>query len=229
MFKDKPKIDNKMRTKITNDWLKEFPEYKKHPSGRIDKVVGCIVISISYELTRLYDHYEIKSAICNLLNAPKWIYAALSYRPKSRRSSLTWEQHEKGLYLEAVQELKNDGPLPLEGPLTLSQLLAAYNKYKEEPGFSMHKLEDPALILAWAGKIQHAKQVAEENFEGWHQRLLDKYKDLDKPIPIQPLDFLKEFLPRLESQQALQKQLEQEIIRHKLDKIPRYDLIIDVD
>ena len=229
MFKDKPKIDNKMRTKITNDWLKEFPEYKKHPSGRIDKVVGCIVISISYELSRLYDHYEIKSAICNLLNAPKWIYAALSYRPKSRRSSLTWEQHEKGLYLEAVQELKNDGPLPLEGPLTLSKLLAAYDKYKEEPGFSMHKLEDPSLILAWAGKIQHAKQVAEKNFYDWYKLVDDYEKESGKKSLHKPLDSLKEFLPRLESQQALQKQLEEQIVRFKLDKIPRYDLIIDVD
>ena len=217
-----------MKNKINSDWLKEFPEYKKIGSGNMKKIYGPILMSVWYSF-HYGKEYRPTSCICNLLNAPDHLYAALSFEPRSRRSDLTWPQHEKGLYLEAVQELKNDGPLPLEGPLTLSQVLDAYKKYRGTGGFFQHELEDPSLILAWAGKIQRAKQVAEENFEGWHQRLLDKYKDLDNPIPINPLDFLKEFLPRLESQQALQKQLEEQIIRFKLDKIPRYDLIIDVD
>ena len=224
-----------MRTKITNDWLKEFPEYKKSSSCSMDKIIGPIVMGIGYEVCYSTE-YRPGSSVCNLLNAPKDTYAALSKHPKSRRSSLTWEQHEKGLYLEAVQELKNDGPLPLEGPLTLSQVLDAYTQYHGTEGFFRHELEDPVLYALWAGKHDLAKELFHEAVPIFRKEIDEKlaynqtnpgrYKDPENEYT-QWIAMMNDLL--IKPKDYFDQKLEQEIIRHKLDKIPRYDLIIDVD
>lgn len=226
--KVKEKIDAKKKTQITKDWLAEFPEYKKFRPCCIKKRCGPLSFNIGYEVKYSVE-YRPGSSWCNLLNAPKETYAALHTHPKSRRRDLTWEHHERGLYKEAVQELKDLSPFPLEGPLTLSQVIKAYDIYRGSSGPYRHELEDPSLIAAWAGKTALAKELAEKYFQEWHERLILKEKETGQKFPVTPLEELKIFLERLKSPEELQHHLEEQVKRLGLEKIPYYDLIIDID
>ena len=140
--------------------------------------------------------------------------------PKSRRYSITWEQHEKGLYKEAVAELKALFPIPLEGPVTLTQVFEGYKKYAANDLYcSCRHYQDPALVAAWAGKLDKAQEYLD-----WG---CSAYKDakIGKPIPVE--EWYQNMQTLIADPEALRKTVWQQIEHHKLAKIPYQELIID--
>ncbi len=113
--------------------------------------------------------------------------------------------------------------IPIEGPVKLTQVINAYKNYQfVEYSTSPRVYEDPALIAAWAGQINLAKECLDwgkpfyekncsrapdkRNTEEWYQWMLEKISDPE----------------------ALRKTVEEQIAFHKLTKIPYEELIIDV-
>ena len=221
MAKNDIKIDNKMKTIITNDWLKEFSFFKKTRPCLLEKRIGPLEISFGYEVRYGVD-ILISISYFNLSNPLNFMCANLRTRP-AYRNRLTWVQHEQGKYKEAAQELREQCPIPIEGPVTLSQIIRAY---RENPILeyliSQRELEDPALIAAWAGKIDLAKECLDwakpyydkrfqtatnRRTEEWYQWMLEKISDPEK----------------------LQQTVEEQLVFHKLTKIPYEELIIDIE
>ena len=113
MFENDVKIDNKMKTKITNDWLKEFPSYKKTTPRFWERRVGPLSLGIGYSVDWGTD-IKIAFSIFNLANPLDFTCATLRIEPKSRRYSITWKQHEEGKYKEAAEELRRLSPFLLK-------------------------------------------------------------------------------------------------------------------
>ena len=229
-IKELTKIDGPKKTIIRNDWLREFPGFRKKRECSIGKLVGPISVSIGWEIR--YKEYRPGSSVCNLMNAEKNLYASLDYEPKSRRSDLTWEQHEKGLYKEAVAELKEYSPVPLEGPLTLSQLLEAYKKSLRPAPYPVYnndpRLEDPVLIAAWAGKEKLAQEIALNGANFW-KLYYKSYDDEKKQSIFLKIDeWHQGMLEKISDRQHLNVLIEEAIIKYKLSKLPYEDLIIDI-
>ena len=219
MFKNDIKIDAKKRTKITNDWLGEFPGYKKTHSQVLGKRVGPLKFHIGYDVCYGVD-IKVGSSVFNLANPLDFMCANLACEPKSRRYSLTWPQHEKGLYKEAAQELKELAPISLEGAVILSQVISGYINYTGSIVENRH-FEDPALIAAWAGKLDLARECLE-----WG---LDAYKKHCQ-VPYNGISFNEWYdsmLKRISNPEDLRQIVEEQVIHHKLTKVPYQELIID--
>ena len=218
-------IDGPKKTIIRNDWLKEFPIFSKETLCSISKRVGPILVSIGWEIR--YKEYRPASSVCNLMNVEEGLYASLDGEPGYRRNALSWEQHEKGLYKEAIEEIKKNSPIPLEGPITLSQLLEAYDKEIRDNPFWSSRLDDPILTTAWAGKQKLAYSLAQDYASYW-KRNIDSYNEEDKKKIITLADtWHQNILNKIANQDHLNTLIEEAIIKYKLQKLPQEDLIID--
>jgi hypothetical protein len=220
MIFQRTKIDAKMKTIIKNDWLKEFPSLKKSSPNGFSRLVGPIEISVGYS----YEYgteYRPGTSVCNLLNTTDFLYAVMSAKPKSRRCDIRWEQHEKGLYKEAVEEIKQLAPLPIEGTITLSQVIHAYRNYKGHI-CAQDIFEDPALIAAWCERPEVAKECLNWGLEAYKKRfnlprVFDTYDE-----------WYEHMLKRISDPKALQQLLNDQIVKFKLTKVPHEELIIDL-
>lgn len=218
MFKNDVKIDAKMKTKITKDWLEEFSEYKKTHPCVLKKRIGPLEFHIGYSVRYAVD-IRIGCSVFNLSNPLDFMCANLSIEPKSWYS-LTWQQHEKGLYKEAAQELRELAPIPIEGPVTLSQVINGYKNYKGHVCENRH-FEDPALIAAWAGQLELARECLE-----WGLGTYQKHRS----VPYHGItfgDWYQSMLERISDPEALRRTVEEQVIHHKLTKVPYQELIID--
>ena len=117
LYQNDVKIDNKMKTIITNDWLKEFPSYKKIRPQAWKKRVGPLSFGMGYDIGHGTD-IKIGFSVFNLSNPLDFTSATVSVKPKSRRYAITWKQHEEGKYKEAAEELRQLSQIPIEGPVT---------------------------------------------------------------------------------------------------------------
>lgn len=225
MYDRDVKITGPMKTKITNDWLGEFAEYKKVRPCAIEKIVGCISLGFWYEVSYAT---RIKPSICifNLSNSSDLMSGELHVNPK-RNAVITWEKHEKGAYKEAAQELKDLFPMPLVGHLTLSQVLEGYKKYKGH-WYSHRRFEDPALIVAWAGRPEIALKYLEWGYE--HAKDMPVQFQENAWVPIYPSKeaWFENVKARILNPDQLRQNVEDQIIHHKLTKVPRQELIIDI-
>lgn len=218
------KIDNKMKTKITNDWLTEFPGYKKVRPQAWKKRVGPLCFNMGYDMGYLSIEYKIRGSYFNLSNPLDFTCANLSFEPKSFHCfQIRWERHEQGRYKQAAQELREQAPIPLDGPVTLSQIINAYKNNPElEYLTSKRELEDPALIAAWAGKIDLAKELLD-----WAKPYYEKR--FNSPSSQNTEEWYQSMLIRISNPEKLRQTVEEQVVFHKLTKIPCEKLIIDIE
>lgn len=184
----------------------------------MNKFVGPLLLNLSYEVHR--QAYEPGICGINLLNARDSFHMSLLTAPKSRRSSITWEQHEKGLYKEATDELKKLFYIPLSKHVSLSKIIHAYKTY-DDTVYGSYFYEDPALIAAWCGRPELAQELLDWGMEGYKDCI---YRD--------PKDSLDDWYTltqkRIQDPDALRALLTDEITRFKLEKVPYEDIIVDV-
>lgn len=215
------KIDSKMKTKMTKDWSTEFPSFKKTRSCLLEKRIGPLEISFGYEV-RYGTDVLMTISVFNLSNPLDFMCANLKIRPESRRKRLTWIQHEQGKYKEAAEELRQQAPISLEGPVTLSQVISAYKNNPElECLTSKRELEDPALIASWAGETDLAKELLV-----WAKPYYEKrFGQGSKPTE----EWYQEMLQKVSDPEKLRRTVEEQVVFHKLTKVPYEELIIDIE
>ena len=223
MFKNDVKIDNKMKTIITRDWLKEFPSYKKVRPQAWKKIVGPLSFHMGYNVSWGTD-VKIGFSIFNLSNPLDFMCATLDLEPKSRRYSITWKQHEEGKYKEAAEELRQLSIIPIEGPVRFSQVVEAYQNYPDLKYTTDERyFEDPALLAAWAGKTELAKKLLDWG-SSWYEVRFCKKSDMKKTD-----EWYQSMLAKISDPEGLRKTVEEQIVFHKLTKLPYEELIIDMD
>ncbi len=219
-FKNDVKIDGKMKTKITNDWLAEFPEYKKIKTCVWKKRVGCLSFAIGYDINHGTD-IRPGSSIFNLSNPRDFMCANLSMEPKNRWK-VNWPKHEQGLYKEMAQELRELAPIPIEGNVTLAQIINGYKNYNTDGVVSARHFEDPALIAAWCGRLD----VARNCLDWGKQAYYDRFKGAHNFPTID--DWYAHMLTRISNPETLHRIVDEQVAHHKLEKMPYQDIIIDI-
>ncbi len=219
------KIDNKMVTQISRVLGGEITGYRKILPKLFTRICGCLDVSIGYAIEWGRD-IRIGASVFNLSNPLNSSCANLGTKPKSRRSSVTWKEFEEGKFLEAINEIKELAAIPLEGDLTLSQII---NGYKNYTGFVYEErhYEDPALISAWAGKPEIAKECLEWGLAGMKEKYGD-HKIHKNGVNITIDEWYAEMQTKIANPDKLRQDVEDQIVHHKLTKVPRYDIIVDV-
>lgn len=215
------KIDAKQQRKITNDWLELFPSYKRETSRSISRRIGPLLLSIWYQMGTGSCQYYIKFTECALLEEnQKYLGFVLESVPTSR-TGLPWLFHEQGIYKRLAQELRAVAFVPMEGPVTLSQIINAYKDKVSKEWMGEQALEDVVLIPAWAGK----EELAQELLEWTYDLFMD---GITKPERIDHIKKWRDVLEhRLKDPERLREIVNENVERLKLTKIPYEELVID--
>ena len=223
------RFTTKELTQVHKDWIGYFPEYKswmkkgKTLKGSYKKRVGPLLIHIWLDTTRK-DDYRPHFSVHHLLQSAGRPRPDLNTELK-KRWRITPKQHEEGIYLEAIEELKKTAPMPVEGPLRLSDILEAYRK--NEAIYHLSEIEGPALIAGWCGKVNLANELINEFYKSYK----DRYQRLQRlertEGKLTPEEWKEDMRRRVADKDGLDRMLEEEIKKHNIDQFPSYELIVD--
>ena len=219
------KIDPKKITIISNYLMDFLPDYKKLGKKNFSRVIGCLEQSVGYWVDWGTD-IKLMGCVFNLANPLDSSCANLGIEPQSRRYSVTWKEFEDGKFLEAINEIKELAAIPLEGDLTLSQIINGYKNFTGSVYEERH-FEDPALIAAWAGRPEVAKDCLDWGLSGVKEKYGDNgiYKN-GKSMTID--EWYVDMQAKISNPEKLRQDVEDQIVHHNLTKVPRYDIIIDM-
>jgi hypothetical protein len=141
--------------------------------------------------------------------APDWI-------------EVRWHEQK---FPEAITRFISQAPLPLEGDVSIQQVIHAY-KNNMKPGqlgsiMKPNLYLDMALITCWAMNVEEAKKV-----------LIDSKRDLQKETwgefeETGGIDlWIEESLRKVGDREQVLKTVEEESAKFKLERIPESDLIV---
>lgn len=227
-MREERRFTAKELTQVHKDWMIHFPEYGpfrkngKLIKGGFDKLVGPLHIAVWLDTTRKTEYRPHFSVRC-LLNSTHGAYLDTELR---KYYYITTDRHfKKELYLESIKELKNIAPLPVEGPLKLSDIIKAYRE--QEYDIYVEDMETPALVSAWLGKVDLAMDLLEEfkiKYVQYHELLVER--KCDEPED-HPTVWEKGMKKRILDREGLNENLQAEIQKHNLDQFPAYDIVVD--
>lgn len=227
MFKNDIKIDRKMNRKIRNDWAAEFPNFRKDKHTVLNRRVGPLLISLWHRIKHQTDIAPCISYV-NLSNPH--ISGSLGCTLKfedlingynSKIKYYRWQEHEAGVYKDIANEFREYATIPLEGPVKLSQIIEAHKK--EQYPTCIEVYEDPALIAAYCDK----PDVAKQHIQYVMQHLREKgYERLWQHESLEAWEA--DMLKRIQDPEKLRRITEEQVIFHKLEKIPHEDIVVDL-
>lgn len=224
---EKPKITPAFKKRILKDWQACFPNLMIKPPLSLSRRVGPLLISIGFDIKSGRDQYYPGVGVHNLCSVIDFLTSTLDTNLRTIRTNatdwLTVRGHEEGGYLEAAERMRQQSPLPLEGPISLSMIIEAYMKYIEKKFIPIIDIiQDPALIAAWAGQKETAEKALTWGYEQFskggpqYQRdaggLEGWYKDMQYKIA---------------HPEKLRAIVEEQVVFHKLEHIPMEELVID--
>lgn len=217
----KPKITAAFKKRILKDWQTCLPGLTIDPPLCLTRRVGTLLIFVGFGISRGSDCYETAFGVHNLSAPLDFLTSTLNER---QLGLITVRAHEKGDYVEAAERMKAQALLPLQGPITLSMIIEAYQRHalKKFALRSQHSFQDPALIAAWAGKEDLAREMIEWGLTGisqWPKEGQERLGGL--------LGWYKDMEARIADPQKLRQTVEEQVIFHKLTHIPGEELIID--
>lgn len=230
------KITATFKKKVKHDWLEQIPSLAADPKiFFVSRLVGPLNIRVSFDTKTFNNDYYpvfnvqnlsiIKDYLCQTMRS-SLMNSRINAAGEKITSvvSISINRHEKGDYIEAANLMKEQARLPLEGEVSITMIWDAYQRYyMEEPGyFSMSIVEDPALIAAWVGREDLAKQALDWGYEAyktWCENRRNKETDDD---PNAWLTMMKE---RIADPETLRRNVDEMIKKHKLDYLPQEELI----
>jgi hypothetical protein len=223
-----------IKKQITKDWNSVFPDMGVYKDLWLMKRIGPILIGISIEMTSGKDRYKIISHIHNLCNSFPTISYTLHQRVEGLRGGdliIPILVHEER-YKHAAMKLECASILKFRADMWFSEIISAYNTYiriEEKLGhvtrFHPRHFEDILLLNSWAGKNLDETKA-----------LLNNYKQIMSLWPARSLARLGEYglkgwYDKMETiindRNKIIKTVEEELVNHKLQKIPYKDLFID--
>ena len=162
------KLTKSFEKQITNDWHQELPSLGIYRPRRLLRRVGPLLVGIVLERDSGGDVYKPMFHVHCLGKPSETVSLMLFSQLRSDRSGgpdfvdLRWHEDK---YMEAVKRMVRQSPLPLEGDLTIEQVLNAYRAYLETPlgkRMAAHLYTDMILLLVWAGRTSDATAIKDE-------------------------------------------------------------------
>ena len=155
-----------LKKKYKKDWNTLFANFYAENYYVLSKRVGPIIISITFDVGSDREYYKPGFSVYNLCDPSDAITACLYDILRSERTNgldfITVLGHESGKYITAAERMKSQYPFLNESPISLNQIIQAYKDYCQvHPNANRLHYSDPALIAAWAGKLDLAQELLE--------------------------------------------------------------------
>ena len=172
--KERPKLTPPIEKKITQDWAREFPGMGIYKKRWLMRRAGPLLIGICLDRDSHGDLYKpvfhvfFLARNWNGKNPALTLYTELRTVRTNAPDDVEVRWHEKK-YLDAVERMKRQSLLPLEGPVVLDQVLQAYREHHRRMPLGCASLtanvvlmSDVIMLLAWCGRREEAEQALEE-------------------------------------------------------------------
>lgn len=205
---------------ITNDWCEALPCFVKDKNLYLYNRVGPLVVGIWLKMGRTNRFYVPTYYVHNLCN--EFPYAALTVSLRLEGRMIKPEQHNE-MYMKEAESLVQKAYIPIDGDLSVDDIIEGYERYFENPILdSFLEYEDLALICGWTkdkNRIEYALKVVYEQLRLWpEERYFSKHGGFKRWF-----DMLEE---RTWDGDKLNRTFENELLNHKLTKIPERKMIV---
>jgi hypothetical protein len=161
------KVPKEEKKQIIQDWDKLLPNMKRvnFTPSRIHflKFVGCVGIGLYLDFRNANRKYLFSTSAFSYLNDSGSLGVDSLDIPSNKH---------KERYLKEFEKMRSKFLLPLDRPLSVSMIFDAFKRYSENRSLQTDSPEIPALIAAWAGMDDLAKEAA-----GWAEEYLRKQID----------------------------------------------------
>jgi len=228
----KGKLTAATKRRITADWNRLFPGLGIYKPMWLMRRVGPLLVGLCLERDRSNTAYSPTFHVqCLCKSNPHDTISLMlatelcTERTHAPESIEVW-WHERG-FEEAAARLARQIPLPLEGDLTLRQVLDAYRSYpsvlKALVEFFIY--EDTLLLCAWADRKKQALEI----FEDAGRKLSDEHvMDYVHFRGMKQADEWRAWCRRMiEEPELVRQTVSNEIKRHDVGKLPTSALIAD--
>lgn len=181
------KIDRKIATRITSDWLTVFPGMVQYKPMELLRRIGPLLMGVALQKNSANDAYYPTFHIHNIANEIDIITSTIGQRLVTKNSvqeRIHANQHD-GRWAEAAQRLRNQVDWPLEGDLTLDFVIERYNADEAIRRPFLSPLEDRISLNSWCGRVDEANAYLDAGREAilkWPKDVLDrmiKYQEFD--------------------------------------------------
>ncbi len=217
------KITPAFRKRVLKDWHVFFPSLTIDSPACLTRRVGPLLISLGFDVKSGREYYYPGVGVHNLCNPLDFMTSTLSTDLHGSPSFFSVLGHHEGRYIEATERMRNQSPLALEGPISLSMIIKAYKNYTNSPrSKSISLIQDPALIASWAGQEKIAQEALNwgyNEFKTWSERSHERHGSLE--------GWLKGMQEKISNPETLREIAEEQARFHKVDHIPMEELIID--
>jgi len=153
---------------ITEDWQQEIPNLGIYTARRLLKRVGPLLVGICLERDSSGNKYKPMFHVhCLGAEAPA-VFLTLFTQLRSARSGgpdfIQVRFHEEK-YKEAAARMVRQSLLPLDGDLSLDQVIKAYQTYLSSPlgrAYPVSLYRDIIILSAWGGRQAEAMKFLTE-------------------------------------------------------------------
>jgi hypothetical protein len=220
----KKTIEAKEKTRITNDWLSAFPDYKKYKPMWLIKRNGPFLFGINLELHSGKWDYQPVFHMHNLMVDFPHISICSGTNLKTAKNTndmITVLRHENEFELLA-NLFKSQIPLMAAGDIRSHDLIAYIKGFvRDDIGYPFYSLMDIVLALFWYGYQTECEQELENMkkvFASWPDGVLWKRELIDE-------NGLERYLHGLMNRELLERTVLEQISKLKLEKFTDYGLI----
>lgn len=216
-------MDSKDKRKITKDWESFFPDFKRHAIMHIIRRNGPFFCGISLRTTSAKKDYQPEFHVTNQMvqGYGTKLLTALGYAVNSRgiKDYVVFARNEKEWTISA-ERLKQHIKLLQQPVIELNDLVSyiksvAYREYSWE----FAALRDIVLAYFWFDKKDKAEKElirAKEFIATWPENATRRFNGAEG---------WEKQVRELMNRDLLQKTVEEEIIKHKLEKYQDYGFI----
>ena len=216
-----PKLTPVNKKLVTKDWADKFPELTIYKPMWLLRRSGQILSGISLDRYSGNDAYRPTFHVHCLARSHPTISLTLCQRLATRKhgteDSIKVRFHYE-LFEEAVARMRTQIQFPLSGVVKLKDVLDAYHQYIDSPAGRLYPIrlyEDFFYYYTWCGQQELAFQVLDEFMpavNSWEPRIMEREGGAKT--------WYEKCLRIIADPEALHRTVDDEIIKHKLEKIP---------
>ncbi|MBQ3559919.1 MAG: hypothetical protein IJA07_10440 [Agathobacter sp.] len=202
---------------ITSDWENELKSLKKHKTLYLYNRIGPLIVGVYLKIGRLNTYYVPIYYVHNLCRE----FPAVTMTLQIEERMISIENHNN-MYISAVETLSNKAFIPMDGDLTIDNIIAGYKKYFLAPDVTtFNEYEDLALVCGWTkdvNKTEYALDLVYKNLKSWpEERYFYQYNGFENWF-----SFLEQ---RVWQGDELRHIAQVELQKHKLEKVPERKII----